>query len=125
MDDIISGNLDEQEDPVKRGWFMGHFISEKSFFHNKDFEIRCANHKKGDKKENTVANIKSKSISILINGKCVIRFPQQNKEIILSKQGDFVFWNSKVYHNSEVLEDSTILTIRWPSIPDDVISLEN
>ena len=125
MDDIISGNLDEQEDPVKRGWFMGHFISEKCFFHNKDFEIRCANHKKGDKKENTVANIKSKSISILINGKCVIRFPQQNKEIILSKQGDFVFWNSKVYHNSEVLEDSTILTIRWPSIPDDVISLEN
>ena len=63
--------------------------------------------------------MKAKTISILIKGKFLLIFPEENKEIVLEKQGDFVFWDSKVYHGSEALEDSTVLTIRWPSIPND------
>jgi hypothetical protein len=123
MAKIIRGNLNNQEDKEKRGWFIGHFIIENKYFNNKDFEVRWFNHKKGDKKAEIVANKSAKTLSILIKGKFSIKFSKDKKEIILSKSGDYVFWDSGIYHSSEALEDSTILTIRWPSISDDTITL--
>jgi hypothetical protein len=123
MGKIISGNLNNQEDKEKRGWFIGNFITDNKYFYNKEFEVRWFSHKKGEKKEEISANKSAKTLSILINGKFLIRFPQDKKEIILSKSGDYAFWDSGVYHNSEALKDSTVLTIRWPSINDDITTL--
>ncbi|MBS3076101.1 signal peptidase I [Candidatus Pacearchaeota archaeon] len=114
MDSIINGNLENyfKNNLDKRGWFMGNFIEKNSIFHNKKFEMRWAMHKKGEKKDPPAMNKKSKTISILIKGKMLLKFPLEKKQIILSKQGDYVSWENGIYHGSEMLEDSIVLTIR-------------
>jgi len=119
---IKSGNLDNQGDLEKRGWFIGHFMGKDSPFLSDNFEIRWAVHPKGEKKSTVAAQKIAKTVSILIKGKMILIFPEDNKEVVLSKEGDYAFWDAKIYHTSEVLEDSTILTIRWPSLPDDQVS---
>ena len=39
----------------------------------------------------------------------------------LEKEGDFVIFDKGVDHSWKVLEDSTILSVRWPSLPGDVV----
>ena len=111
---FISGNLNNivSKNPKTNGWFIGHFIEKPSFFNDKDIEIKWGIHKKGEKLEKIRASNNSKSLSILISGKTKISFPDLKKEIILSKQGDFVYWDKKIFHNSEIIEDSIFLTIR-------------
>ena len=118
MESIIKGNLTEEKEkhPERRGWFIGHFVEDESVFKTDDFEIRWTFHPKGDKKPQIAANMKAKTVSVLIKGKFVLIYPDQKKEVILSKPGDFVYHDAKVYHGSEALEDSIMLTIRWPSI---------
>lgn len=118
MSSIIVGNLEEEraKNPKRRGWFIGHFIEPDSVFKNNDFEVRWGVHKKGPERAIPAMHKKAKTISILVKGRFAIRFPKKNKEVILSKVGDFVFFDAKIYHTSEALTDSIILTIRWPSI---------
>ena len=118
---IITGNLEQEKlkNPQRKGWFIGHFMEPNSVFQSNDFEVRWGIHKKGEKKDIPGANMTAKTISILIKGKFAIRFPKQKKEVVLSKVGDFAFWDAKVYHTSEALTDSVILTIRWPSVAGD------
>lgn len=123
MDKIINGNLNANVESKTRGWFIGHFMEKDSFFKNEDFEVRWGVHPKGDKKSQIAANKTAKTLSILIKGKFALKFPKDNKEIILAKQGDFAFWDAKVFHTSEALEDSIILTIRWPSVSNDQFPL--
>jgi hypothetical protein len=123
MEKITKGNLNEQEDSEKRGWFIGNFITKNKNFKSNDFEVRWGNHFKGEKKQGIVANKSAKTLSILISGKFLLKFPKNNKEIVLSKVGDYSFWDSGIYHSSEALEDSIVLTIRWPSVSDDTIKI--
>jgi hypothetical protein len=122
MKDVLSGNLDENKE--RRGWFIGHFIDNPAFT-SKDFEVRWGVHPKGEKKARVAANKTAKTMSILIKGKFTLKFPKDDKEIVMAKTGDFVFWDAKVYHSSEALEDSTVLTIRWPSVDNDQIPLSD
>lgn len=124
MNSIEIGNLNKltASDPETRGWFIGQFIKEPLCFKDEDVEIKWGIHKKGELLDQIRASKKSKSLSILISGKTRISFPEQNKDLILSEQGDFVFWEAGVFHNSEILEDSIFLTIRWPSLPNNTIT---
>lgn len=123
MEKIETGNLNTRvfKNPESRGWFLGHFIDSSSIFHSSNAEIKWGLHKKGEKYKNTKANIRAKSLAILISGKISISFPDENKISTLEKSGDFVIWEAGIYHTAEFLEDTTLLTIRWPSIPNDVI----
>lgn len=119
MSSIISGNLTDKtkEDSNRRGWFLGHFMAPNSKFKNDNFEVKWGIHPKGDRKKTSAKNSTAKTIAILIKGKFVIRF-SDDKEVLLSKIGDFVYWDGKIYHTYEALTNSIVLTIRWPSIPD-------
>lgn len=62
-----------------------------------------------------------RSISFLTNtrGKFRLRFWRDGvepMEVILNKPGDFAAWGDGVYHEWEVIAQSTIMTVRW--IPD-------
>jgi len=119
MKAIINGNLKNTVDKGKSNtWIMGHFIDPDSPFHNKDFEIKWHSLKKGESKDILGANTKSKSLSILIRGKFSLKFSEK-KEIILDREGDYVYWGPGVSHTWTALEESLVITIRWPSIPND------
>jgi hypothetical protein len=120
MKQITSGNF--KDIIVKKNgdlWVMGHFVEEDSPFHTKDLEIKWGLHHAGESKGSIGTNTKSKTLTILIRGKVSLKFPEQNREIILEKEGDYVYYDKGVSHNWSVLEESLTIAIRWPSIPGD------
>lgn len=118
MKPIHKGNLNKENLTNTRGWFIGHFAQDKNLCSD-HFEIKWTTHPKGDIKPTTAKNKTAKTISILISGKFIVRYPQNNTNIILDQAGDYAYHAEGIYHTSEALEESTILTIRWPSIPGD------
>jgi len=123
MSSVETGNLNKKvsESPQTRGWFIGQFIEGPSSFKDSDVEVKWGTHKKGEKLDKVRASKHSKTLSVLISGKTKISFPDQNKDFILSEQGDFVLWEAGIFHTSEIIEDSVFLVVRWPSLPDNVI----
>ncbi len=117
MASILKRNLTDElkRNPERRGWFIGHFMEPESVFKRDDFEVKWGVHPKGEKKSSVASNMVAKTVAILVRGKFSVTFPDEKEEIILSKEGDSVFFDSKINHFSEALEDSVVLTIRWPS----------
>lgn len=92
---------------------MGPHIDHKLPFHEKNFEVKWAKLKPGERREKTAAS-KSNTLSILIYGKHKVIFPDKNESLILQKEGDYVFFGPGVNHTWENLEESLVLAIRWP-----------
>ena len=115
---FISGNLYDKvkKEPDTRGWFIGHFIKKGSIFHTGDFEVKWGIGKKGQLKKGLHSKKSAKTFDILIKGKVSMRFPKTKKEVIMDKMGDYVIYDAcEIDHETEALEDSTIITIRWAS----------
>lgn len=116
---IITGKV-EDIFRANRGWFIGHFKDNESPFHTEDFEVKWSQIKKGTRNEGGASSNKTaKTFTLLIKGKFKVLFPETNEEFILENEGDYIFHGERVLHDWEVLEDSTLITFRWPSIPGD------
>ena len=114
---ILNGNaftLGEEH----RGWILGHFMSEGQEQHPElttdKFEVRFSKHTKGDRREGDLAP-DGFTVTILLHGRFIQRFPDENREVIQEKEGDFVYYGPRVKHNWEALEDSVMITFRSPS----------
>jgi hypothetical protein len=102
-------------DAVK-GWFVGGSVDEKlGLRHTYDVELKWSNHKAGEERPDWVTNEVRTAVAILISGKYEVMFRDQS--VTLAKQGDFVMWGKGHDHKGRALEDSLLLTVRWPSIP--------
>ena len=124
MNLIESGNFNKDmiNHPERKGWSLGRFIEQESLRNTQDLEIKWMNHPKGEKYNISKANITSRSLGVLISGKIKFFFPDEKQEVILENQGDYVIWDRNVYHHVEFLEDTTFLTVRWPSVENDVVT---
>lgn len=118
MQKILKGNFNE-EGLKHKGWIIGHFINPESVFHNGGFEVKWVEHKKGDVNEGVAVNERGRSLAILVRGKFLIKFPSEGREVLLEKEGDYVFWDAGVSHTWYYPEDSLLVTIRWPSVKGD------
>ena len=95
------------------GWFIGSNADKDSLFFSENCEIKWAKHPKGLKKVSGVElNDDVRSVVVLISGSWLTRFPNESKEIILSKPGDYLAYTGE-YHENEALEDSHVMVIRW------------
>jgi hypothetical protein len=115
---IEQGSLNDKsrDNPKRRGWFIGSFIDDNEFLKTNNFEVKWGVHLKGEAKSRVISETSAKTISILISGSFLIKFPEIKQEILLSKTGDFVTYDAhEVYHGWECIEDGIVLTIRWPS----------
>jgi quercetin dioxygenase-like cupin family protein len=56
-----------------------------------------------------------RTLNVLIRGKFVLCFP--DREVSLEREGDFVLFGPGVAHSFRSVEESLVLTIRWPSRP--------
>lgn len=109
---IQSGNA--ATDAV-RGWFIGSFIDEKlGLRHSDDVELKWGIHTAGEERADWVTGETRTAVCILISGKFEIVF--RDRTVIMSKPGDFVMWGKGDDHKWRILEDSVVLTVRWPSI---------
>ncbi|HEY5695373.1 MAG TPA: hypothetical protein VIQ80_00910 [Candidatus Saccharimonadales bacterium] len=99
---------------AQRGWFVGSFIDEKlGLRHTKDVELKWGIHTAGEERPEWVTSEARTTIGILISGKFEMVF--RNQTVTLAKPGDFVMWGKGDDHKWRALEDTVILTVRWPS----------
>ena len=109
---IHSGNAVEAG-RATRGWLMGHFA--KGPLQSHDLEVKWWTHPKGDARPDWSPPSSVRTLNVLISGKFVLVFPE--REVTLEKEGDFVLFGPGVAHSFRSLEDSLVLTVRWPSLP--------
>lgn len=98
-----------------RGWFVGHFIDQSlGLRHSDDVELKWGAHKAGEAREDWVTGETRTAIAILVSGKSEMEFRDQT--VHLSRPGDYVMWTKGIDHRWRIIEDSIVLTIRWPSV---------
>ena len=97
-----------------RGWFLGHFHADPAL-RSGDVELKWWTHPKGDRRAEWSPASAVRTLNVLIRGHFVLVFP--DREVALEKEGDFVLFGPDVAHSYRTVEDSLVLTVRWPSVP--------
>jgi hypothetical protein len=116
---IASGNAADHGQ-TGGGWFVGHFIDPAfGLRHSADVEVKWGVHRAGETKSAYGANDTAKTLSILVSGRFLLEFPDTGETVRLERPGDYALWPPGCWHRWTVLEDAVILTVRWPSRPDD------
>lgn len=99
-----------------RGWFLGHFMQGDNLpLHSEDIEVKWFTHAQGESRSDWAPGNPVRTLNILIRGHFVLRFPDQ--EVPLRHEGDFVLFGPDVPHSFKSVEESLVLTVRWPSSP--------
>lgn len=110
---IQTGNTTRDNE---KGWFVGGSLPEAlGLRHTYDVELKWSTHKAGEERPEWVTGEVRTTVAILISGKYEVMF--RGRSALLVEQGDFVMWGKGSDHKGRALEDSVILTVRWPSIP--------
>lgn len=110
---VVFGNAVETARNT-RGWFLGHFMSgEQSALRSEDVEIKWFTHPRGDARPEWSPASSVRTVNVLIRGCFVLVFPE--REVTLAREGDFVLFGPGVPHSFRSLEESLVLTVRWPS----------
>ncbi len=101
-----------------QGWFIGHVLEHASDLRSTHtIEVNWSRYKAGEEQPQWKMTQQAVTLCVLIKGIVFIRFPWT--ECILAHEGDYVIWSADLPHRLTVVEDSLMLTIRWPSIPED------
>ena len=121
--EVVFGNAGA-EGASRGGWFSGHFITPVDDPRSISIlEVKWGVHKAGDCRTEWAVNTEATTLSILVKGRFRLQFPEQ--EILLSCEGDYALWLPGVSHYWSALEDSTIVTVRWPSLSGDSFGVKN
>lgn len=113
----------------KRGWFIGQFVApELGLRHRHDVEIKWGVHPRGEARPGSWVSYRvATTIAVLIRGEILIRVRcnSATEDIVLAAEGDYIILPPIIEHTWQALTDCVVLTVRSPSIPDDVLSVEN
>lgn len=111
--DWHQGNAENDRD--EKGWILGYFATgERSANYSKDVEIKWSDHAPGDGQGEWQESAGT-SISVLVAGAMDIHFADGTAS--LRSRGDYALWQPGVKHRWSASQDTTIITIRWPSGP--------
>jgi cupin superfamily acireductone dioxygenase involved in methionine salvage len=116
--DILISTGNAAQDGI-RGWFIGQFIPPSGgLAHQDELEIKWQQHRKGERRERFAHSPKATTISILVNGSLLTRFrlPDETREVILNRPGDYIAYGPGLDHSWEALEESLVITVRFPSL---------
>ena len=121
--EVIFGNAGA-EGASRGGWFAGHFITPVDDVRSTSvLEVKWGVHTAGDCRTQWGVNAAATTLSILVKGRFCLQFPE--KEILLFREGDYALWQPGVPHYWSALEDSVIVTVRWPSLSGDSSGIKN
>ena len=101
------------------GWFVGQFVpAELGLRHQTDVELKWGIHPDGEKRPQPWANRNGTTISVLIQGCLRVTFHGDGKyeEVTLQTKGDYVAFGPEVVHSWEVVGDTIVLSVRFPSV---------
>jgi hypothetical protein len=99
-----------------RGWFLGHFVrGDSNPLRSEDLELKWFVHGRGETRSEWAPAGAVRTLNVLIRGHFVLVFP--DCEVALEREGDFVLFGPGVAHSYRSVEESLVLTVRWPSVP--------
>lgn len=112
-DGWTAGNANDDASDM-RGWLVGHFIPPSQGVRStRDVEVKWANHPVGDQRPEWTNDDRRTTLVLLISGRFRVDVTGGSKT--MSRQGDYVMWGPGVDHSWEALEESVVMTVRWPS----------
>ncbi|TVZ05044.1 signal peptidase I [Trebonia kvetii] len=110
-----SGNA-EEDGREQRGWILGHFIDPaEGVRSSKAVEVKWAIHPAGHKRGAWTADDQRTTLALHVSGR--FRIDLTEASFTLERQGDYAVWGPGVDHSWEALDDSVVVTVRWPSNP--------
>jgi hypothetical protein len=110
----VSGNAVSASQET-RGWFLGHFVrGDENPLRTEDVELKWYAHAKGETRSEWAPANSVKTLNVLVRGHFVLLFP--DREVALEKEGDFVLFGPGMPHSYRSVEESLVLTVRWPSV---------
>lgn len=117
MDRIQTGNFDQdvQQYPELVNWVVGYARPDDSPLHTRAVYVKWVRLKKGQGKSAPSFEPTAHTLGVLISGKIAQHFPDENKTIVLQKEGDYIFFGPNVLHAWSAIEDCVMLTVRWPA----------
>jgi hypothetical protein len=119
------GNAGEDAN-LYRGWLVGHFVDDTDDVrHSKDVEVKWGIHPAGDERTEWSAGVHDRTILILVSGRWRLDLAVDGQHdnpttILLDTPGDYVIWDHGVDHHWRAEEASVMITVRWPSLQQDL-----
>ena len=114
---VVAGNAATDGIPY-RGWLVGHFAGEPdSPTRTGVVEVKWGLHPTGDHRATAALNVRATTLSILVRGRFRLRFP--DRVVVLEREGDYALWEPGVAHDWLAEEESVVMSVRWPSVPND------
>ncbi|MCC6312776.1 MAG: signal peptidase I [Thermomicrobiales bacterium] len=112
--DVFMGSA---ADLAHHGWFVGHFMNECPPLQSDAVEVKWSVYTGGEERAGWVANRVATTLAVLVRGRFRLLFP--DREAALQNEGDFVSWGPHVPHSWCADGPAVVLTVRWPSLPED------
>jgi hypothetical protein len=114
---VTSGNAAE-DGGGRWGWLLGHFVpAAEAPLATSDVEVKWAVYEGGEHRDGWGVNDRAHTLAILVRGRFRLRFPE--REVLLTTEGDYVIWEPGVPHLWQAEGPAVVVTVRWPSLPDD------
>jgi quercetin dioxygenase-like cupin family protein len=118
---VLSGNA-ATGDPARDGWFVGHFLTGPTDPRaTSTLEVKWAVYHGGETRAHWAANRQATTLAVLVRGRFRLRFP--GREVLLAAEGDYALWEPGVPHHWTAETAAIVLTVRWPSVPDDSLAV--
>jgi len=113
-DTWYTGNANDDSN-IHRGWLLGHFIQpDGSIRSTGTLEVKWGIHPAGEKRVDWTSGEVRTMLVVLISGR--FRIDLSVGEVLMERQGDYAVWGPGIEHSWEAIEDSVVLTVRWPSV---------
>lgn len=98
-----------------RGWFIGPFMDPSNpLAHTDGLEVKMAFHNSGAERTSTGGESPFTTLAILSQGDFELIF--EDKLYRLRRPGDYLLWSPNIPHRTRSVQDSTVITVRWPLI---------
>ena len=111
---ILSGNAVAAAKQT-RGWLLGHFMpGADNPLRTDEVEVKWFVHPEGDARPEWAPGNPVRTLNVLVRGNVVLLFP--DREVPLTREGDFGLFGPGVPHSFRAIEESLVLTVRWPSL---------
>lgn len=120
MSPLKIGNIKNQL-LEKRGWLVGQFMDDPEF-KDENVEIYYKTFPKGDIGDQLHYHPHGREYMIVLGGKVQFRI---DDEIVILEEGDYIaIPNNTPDQIVEVLEELTIIGVRYPSLPDNKVFIK-
>ncbi|MGH8904259.1 MAG: signal peptidase I [Egibacteraceae bacterium] len=99
-----------------RGWLIGHFLAGSDGVRASDaVEVKWGIHPAGEGRTTWHTDEQRTTVLLLVKGR--FRLELSVGTVVLQNEGDYAIWGHGIGHSWQAEEDTVVITVRWPSIP--------